>query len=127
MAKVNLEINGRKYALGCDDGEEERLTRLGQKLDARVRTLADQFGQIGDVRLLVMAGITMTDEMEELRENLESAAESATENLRRETEDALAAAQKLEAQAQKSEVSAADALADAARQIEQLAEKLQRD
>jgi len=127
MAKVNLEINGRKYALGCDDGEEERLTRLGQKLDTRVRTLADQFGQIGDVRLLVMAGITMTDEMEELRENLEGAAETATAELRRETEDALAAAQKLEATAQKSEVSAADALADAARQIERLAEKLQQD
>jgi len=125
MAKVNLEINGRKYALGCDDGEEERLTRLGEKLDARVRSLADQFGQIGDVRLLVMAGITMTDEMEEMRENLEGEAESATSELRRETEDALAAAQKLEAKAQKSEVSAADALADAAKQIERLAEKLQ--
>lgn len=127
MAKVNLEINGRKYALGCDDGEEERLQRLGEKLDARVRTLADQFGQIGDVRLLVMAGITMTDEMEELRENMDGAAETATADLRRETEDALAAAQKLEATAQKSEVSAADALADAARQIEQLAAKLQQD
>jgi len=127
MAKVNLEINGRKYALGCDDGEEERLTRLGQKLDARVRTLADQFGQIGDVRLLVMAGITMTDEMEEMRENQEGLAETATKELRRETEDALAAAQKLEAAAQKSEVSAADALADAAKQIERLAEKLQQD
>lgn len=127
MAKVNLEINGRKYALGCDDGEEERLTRLGQKLDARVRTLADQFGQIGDVRLLVMAGITMTDEMEELRENMEGAAASATEELRRETEDALASAQKLEAEAQKTDLSAADALADAARQIERLAEKLQRE
>ncbi len=127
MAKVNLEINGRKYALGCDDGEEPRLQRLGEKLDARVRTLADQFGQIGDVRLLVMAGITMTDEMEELRENMDGAAETATADLRRETEDALAAAQKLEATAQKSEVSAADALADAARQIEQLAAKLQQD
>ncbi len=127
MAKVNLEINGRKYALGCDDGEEDRLQRLGEKLDARVRTLADQFGQIGDVRLLVMAGITMTDEMEELRENMEGAAESVTAELRRETEDALASAQKLEASAQKSEVSAADALADAARQIEQLAAKLQQN
>lgn len=127
MAKVNLEINGRKYALGCDDGEEDRLQRLGEKLDTRVRTLADQFGQIGDVRLLVMAGITMTDEMEEMRENMEGAAETATAELRRETEDALATAQKLEASAQKSETSAADALADAARKIERLAEKLQQD
>ena len=59
MAKVSLNINGRKYALGCDDGEEERLMRLGQKLDDRVNNMANQFGQIGDLRLLVMAGITM--------------------------------------------------------------------
>ncbi len=118
MGKVNLEINGRKYALGCDDGEEERLTRLGRKLDARVRALADQFGQIGDVRLLVMASITLSDEMEELREDLESRAETATAELRRKSEDAIAAAQK-------SEITAADALADAARRIERLAEKLQ--
>ncbi len=118
MGKVNLEINGRKYALGCDDGEEERLTRLGEKLDARVRKLADQFGQIGDVRLLVMAAITMSDEMEEMREDLEGQAQSATADLRRQSEDALAGAQK-------SESTAADALADAAKRIERLAEKLQ--
>jgi len=47
MAKVNFVINGRKYALGCDAGEEERLMRLGQKLDDRVNTMANQFGQIG--------------------------------------------------------------------------------
>jgi len=35
MAKVSIQINGRKYALGCDDGEEERLLRLGQRLDER--------------------------------------------------------------------------------------------
>ena len=39
MAKVSLNINGRKYALGCDDGEEERLMRLGQKLDDRVNNI----------------------------------------------------------------------------------------
>jgi len=35
MGKVSLDINGRKYAMGCEDGEEERLLRLGQKLDDR--------------------------------------------------------------------------------------------
>jgi len=57
MAKVSFVINGRKYALGCDEGEEERLMRLGQKLDDRVNTMANQFGQIGDLKLMVMAGI----------------------------------------------------------------------
>ena len=65
MGKVSLNINGRAYGLGCEAGEEERLMRLGQRLDARVAKMADQFGQIGDLRLLVMAGITLLDEIED--------------------------------------------------------------
>ena len=61
MGRVSLDINGRKYAMGCEDGEEERLFRLGQKLDDRVNQIANQFGQIGDLKLLVMAGITLMD------------------------------------------------------------------
>ena len=117
MAKVSIEINGRKYNLGCDDGEEARLESLGEKLNDRIKLLANQFGQIGDLRLMVMAGISMTDELEELSENLEDQAEKVNADIRRDSQDALASAQK-------SEVTAADALADAARRIERLAEKL---
>lgn len=120
MGKVSLEINGRKYALGCDDGEEERLERLGERLDERIKTLANQFGQIGDIRLLVMAGITMTDELDEFRDNLDTQAEALSVEIRKKGEDALAAAQK-------SESNAADALADAASRIERLAERLNDD
>ena len=55
MAKVSLKINGKQYALGCDDGEEERLNHLGELLNEKVTMLANQFGQIGDLRLMVMA------------------------------------------------------------------------
>jgi cell division protein ZapA len=71
MGKVSLNINGRAYGLGCEAGEEERLTRLGQRLDARVAQMADQFGQIGDLRLLVMAGITLLDEIEDPESSVE--------------------------------------------------------
>lgn len=117
MAKVSLDINGRKYALGCDDGEEDRLIRLGQKLDDRVKTLANQFGQIGDLRLLVMAGITLTDELDEVTGNLEGQAEKMTEQMRRESEAALSSAQK-------SEDSATSSLMKAAERIEALAARL---
>ncbi len=120
MGKVSLDINGRKYALGCDDGEEERLLRLGSKLNKRVKEMANQFGQIGDLRLLVMAGIAMTDELDELTQNLEAQAREMNAELRKESEAALAGAQK-------SETTAADALADAAKRIEKLAEKLSSD
>ena len=53
MGKVSLNINGRAYGLGCEDGEEARLTRLGDKLNARVMQMAEQFGQIGHCKRAV--------------------------------------------------------------------------
>ncbi|WP_017931680.1 cell division protein ZapA [Robiginitomaculum antarcticum] len=120
MAKVNLEINGRKYALGCDEGEEDRLLRLGNDLDTRVRALADQFGQIGDVRLLVMAGITMSDEISEMRTDLEGQAAAMTETLRKDADRATH-------KAVRQENDAINALASAAEKIEKLAAGLRRD
>ena len=117
MAKVSLNINGRKYALGCDDGEEERLMRLGQKLDDRVNNMANQFGQIGDLRLLVMAGITMLDELEEMNKSVDNEVDKRIGTLRKETE----AATRL---VSKTETKAADSLLDAAVRIERLAERL---
>ena len=72
MGKVSLNINGRAYGLGCEAGEEERLMRLGQKLDERVASMAAQFGQIGDLRLMVMAGITLLDEMDEVNTSVDA-------------------------------------------------------
>jgi len=118
MGKVSLDINGRKYAMGCEDGEEERLFRLGQKLDARVTQMADQFGQIGDLRLLVMAGITLMDEVEDTIENMESRVDGRAAGLRQERDAATLASAK-------SQADAAKTLSNAAKRIEALAAKLQ--
>ena len=118
MGKVSLDINGRKYAMGCEDGEEERLLRLGQKLDDRVTQMANQFGQIGDLRLLVMAGITMMDEVEDTMENLDLRVDARAAGLRKERDAATLASAKSEAEAAK-------ALSEAAKRIEGLAAKLQ--
>ena len=117
MAKVSIDINGRKYALGCDDGEEDRLMRLGQKLDERVKMLANQFGQIGDLRLLVMAGITLSDELDDVTGNISGEAEKMTAQMRKDSEAALAAAKS-------SEYKATDSLIKAAERIELLAARL---
>jgi len=99
MANVNIRINGRKYALGCDDGEEERLERLGQRLDERLTMLANNFGQIGDLKLMVMAGITMMDELDELQGNVTQEAEAMALNVRKESESAKAKAARAERKA----------------------------
>jgi cell division protein ZapA len=63
MPLVEVLVNGREYQVGCDDGEEERLRELAQALDHRVRTLTASVGQVGDTRLLLMAGLLLTDEL----------------------------------------------------------------
>lgn len=117
MAKVSIQINGRKYALGCDDGEEERLERLGQQLDDRLTMLTNNFGQIGDLRLMVMAGITMMDELDELQGGINEQAERMALNVRKESETAKANAARVERKA-------TDTLIDTAERIEAMVQRL---
>jgi cell division protein ZapA len=65
MAAISTTINGRQFRLACEDGQEEHLTKLAQDLDRRIVELRKKFGEIGDVRLTVMAAITVADEMSE--------------------------------------------------------------
>ena len=65
MGQVNVSINGRQYRMACDDGQEEHLTRLAEDLDRRIARLRDDFGQIGDMRLTIMAALTIADELSE--------------------------------------------------------------
>jgi cell division protein ZapA len=68
MAHVSVSINGRQYRMACDDGQESHLTRLAQELDERIERLRAEFGEIGDMRLTVMAALTLSDELADARE-----------------------------------------------------------
>ncbi|HEY5081177.1 MAG TPA: cell division protein ZapA [Bauldia sp.] len=65
MAQVNVRISGRTYRMACDDGEEEHLTQLAERLDRSIEQLRARFGEIGDHRLTVMAAITLADQQAE--------------------------------------------------------------
>jgi len=56
--------------MACDDGQEEHLTRLAKDLDGRIAQLRGDFGEIGDMRLTVMAALTIADELREQRGQL---------------------------------------------------------
>mgnify|MGYP001460689665 CR=1 FL=1 len=71
MAQVTVTINGRKYPIACDDGQEAHLTRLGGYVDKRVDELVASVGQIGDAHLLVMACLLLADEMSDAYAELE--------------------------------------------------------
>ena len=65
MAHVTVTINGRQYRMACEDGQEAHLIRLGQDLERRIQELRGNFGEIGDSRLVVMAALTISDELAE--------------------------------------------------------------
>jgi cell division protein ZapA len=71
MSQVNVSINGRQFRMACEDGEEARLSRLAEELDASIATLRTRFGEIGDTRLTVMAALTLADQLAETKEKLQ--------------------------------------------------------
>jgi cell division protein ZapA len=70
MAQVNVIINGRQFRMACGDGEEEHLLRLAQEFDQRIVSMREQFGEVGDTRLTIMAALTIADEVIEARRKL---------------------------------------------------------
>jgi cell division protein ZapA len=75
MARVELRVGGRAYALACRDGDEPRLQALGQALDARAADLQRRLGQQTESELLFALAVTVADELEEARARLVRAAE----------------------------------------------------
>src|SRR5262252_1292376 len=65
MAHVSVTINGRQYRMACEDGQENHLIWLSGDLDRRIGQLRAQFGEIGDMRLTMMAALTVADELVE--------------------------------------------------------------
>ena len=66
MAQVTVQIDGKAYRMACEEGQEGHLTELAANFDQYVGHLKSQFGEIGDLRLTVMAGIMVMDELSEL-------------------------------------------------------------
>ena len=85
MAAVNVEINGRTYAVGCEDGQEAHVSALARQYDAQVREVGTQVGQVGDLRLFLMAALITGDELADARARL---AQAQAELARLQSDDA---------------------------------------
>lgn len=70
MGQVNVSINDRSYSVACGDGEEEHLRELARYLDGHVGDLAKSVGQVGDTRLLLLAGLLVADELADAQERV---------------------------------------------------------
>ena len=70
MPHVNVSIAGKTYRMACGEGEEDHLSGLAADLDGRVAQMRVTFGEIGDMRLHVMAALTLVDELAEVKARL---------------------------------------------------------
>ena len=72
MAQVTVTIDGKAYRMACEEGQEDHLSDLAARFDQYVSHLKGQFGEIGDLRLTVMAGIMVMDELSEVNRRLKN-------------------------------------------------------
>jgi cell division protein ZapA len=116
MAQVTVTIAGRTYRIACGEGEERHLEGLAASYDAKINDMRAAFGEIGDMRLHVMAALTIADELSEAKRRLEDL-EIEAASLR-----ALAAAG--EERRETMHARTAEGIARAAERIERLARSL---
>lgn len=72
MAQVTVTIAGKVYRMACGDGEETHLEGLAAALDQRIAEYRSAFGEIGDMRLQVMAALAIADELSETKKRVAS-------------------------------------------------------
>lgn len=72
MSKVTVFLNGREFTIGCEEGQEAYLKSLASYLDDKVQGITQQVGQIGDLRLLLMASLVVMDELKEAERRIET-------------------------------------------------------
>ncbi len=68
MAQVTVTINGRNYPVACNSGEEGRIGELARYVDGKVKAFAQEFGAVGEARLLLLTALVLADEVAEARE-----------------------------------------------------------
>ncbi len=73
MAEVQVRVNGRSYAVGCEDGQEEHVQTLAAVFDKHVAEVAREVGHLGDTRLFLLGALLLADELAETRGALTSA------------------------------------------------------
>lgn len=114
MAQVVVTIAGRTYRMACEDGQERHIEALAYHVDEKMAGLRTSFGEIGEQRLVVMAALTVADELAEAKARIDKLEEQVAAAL----QDAQDARESAEAR----EAHLAKALEAASQRLEALAQ-----
>jgi cell division protein ZapA len=116
MAQVVVTIDGKAYRMACEEGQEAHLEGLAQNFDRYVGHLKSQFGEIGDLRVTVMASIMVMDELAEAQRRV-GELEKQLEAIRQQGDNAATVAEK-------SDQALAGMIAELSSQVRSIADKL---
>ena len=82
-SKVRIEICGRSYTVGSEEGEEH-IVRLADYVDRKMREISELTSTISSLDIAVLTALNIADEMFKLREQAQvrsSLAEEKVSNL----------------------------------------------
>ena len=63
MSVVTISIANKKYQIGCENGQEERLCELSEMIDLRAREILDKIGPMSEAMMLVTLCVVLADEI----------------------------------------------------------------
>ncbi|HCQ82318.1 MAG TPA: hypothetical protein DIT66_05790 [Rhodobiaceae bacterium] len=115
MAELTISINSRPFQIMCRDGEEAQVQQLAEELATRVANIRRDVGsghRAGDSHLLVLTGLTMCNELRDLRHEIG--------RVRDEIEKTTAARKDLHDRIEELEETVGGALEQAAERVEDL-------
>ncbi|HXC30064.1 MAG TPA: cell division protein ZapA [Stellaceae bacterium] len=80
MGEIIVTVNGRAFPLNCADGEEPRIRRLAQYVDAKIGDFVRTHGQIGEARLMLLAALVIADELSDTSDVVQQERSRSTRN-----------------------------------------------
>lgn len=70
MGEVNITISGKNYGISCQDGQEKRVSDLGDYVNDRLENISSAGAATSENHLLVLTALMLSDEVFDLRENV---------------------------------------------------------
>ena len=73
MARVEIKLGGRSYAVSCEAGQEGRLQDIVAFVDAKMRAMGGDKPNVAETQMLVLTTLTLADQIFDLRSELAKA------------------------------------------------------
>ena len=63
MPVIDLSLDGKRYSLSCEEGQEEHLKKINQRLEIRYKKLKNSLGNKNENMMLFILALMLEDEI----------------------------------------------------------------